>query len=194
VSSPQTQLVPCDSCGLPSTPDHIRDRLARLELATRYRPVHISTLLICEAAPQNIEDELYAWERQSGSPESREYLGSLLAAAGASPDKSPAEQLAEFQRLGFYLARLVECPLTAPEPPAGLASRFGPTLIKRIQLSYKPRRIALLAPVPSGLPELLASNGLGAALINAGQGIAIPNGSAPHEISAIRALLKPPSQ
>jgi hypothetical protein len=194
VSSPQTQLVICDSCGLPATSDHIRDRLARLELATRYRPVHISTLLVCAAAPQHIEDELYARERQSSSSESRTYLDSLLAAAGVSLEKSPAEQLTEFQRLGFYLARLVECPLGTTRPPADLARRYGPTLVKRIQLSYKPRRIALLDPVPTGLPELLAAAGFGDALIKSGEGIAIPDKSDSREVSVLRALLKPPSQ
>ena len=191
--APNSQPIPCDSCGLPATPDHIRDRLARLELATRYRPVHISTLLVCAAAPQRIEDELYSWERQSASPESREFVQSLLAAAGVSPDKSPAEQLAEFQHLGFYLARLLECPLATAEPPADLANRHGPTLIKRIQLSYKPRRIALLDPVPQGLAELLASAGFGDALINSGKGIAIPGARNSQQLSAVRAILNPTS-
>ena len=193
MSTPQTQRVLCDSCGLPATPDHIRDRLARLEFATRYRPVHISTLLVCAAAPQRAEDELYSWERQSASPDVREYHQSLLASAGVSPDKTPAEQLAEFQHLGFYLARLVECPLAAAEPPADLAHRHGPTLIKRIQLSYKPRRIALLDPVPQGLADLLASAGLHDALINSGKGIAIPGVRDSQQLSAARAILNPPS-
>ena len=193
MSSPQTQFVPCDSCGLPATPAHIRDRLARLELATRYRPVHISTLLVCAAAPPRIEDDLYSWERQSASPESREYLQSLLAAAGVSSDKSPAEQLAEFQHLGFYLSRLVECPLATTEPPADLAQRYGSTLIKRIQLSYKPRRIAILDPVPQGLSELLTTAGLADALINSGKGIAIPATRDSQVLSAVRAILNPPS-
>jgi hypothetical protein len=193
VSSPQTQGVLCDSCGLPATPEHIRDRLARLELATRYRPVHISTLLVCATAPQRAGDDLYALERQSASQESREYLQSLLAASGVSPEKSPAEQLAEFQHLGFYLSRLLECPLDSIQPPADLAQRHGPTLIKRIQLSYKPRRIALLDPVPQGLAELLASAGFGDALINSGKGIAIPDDLDSRGISVLRTLLKPPS-
>lgn len=172
--SAEPRPISCDSCGLSASPQHIADRLARLQLATRYRPVHISTLLICTAPSARIEDELYSWENNAASPDSRSYLASLLSCAGIAPEKSPAEQLAEFQRLGFYLARLVECPLDPPAKQANLALRYGPTLIKRIQLSYKPRRIALLDPVAPGLAEALIAAGLRDSLVNAGQGIVIP--------------------
>ena len=189
--SAQAQPIACDSCGLPASPEHIAARLARLELATRYRPVHISTLLVCTSPPARIEDDLYSWERNAASLDSRSYLASLLACAGVSAEKSPAEQLAEFQRLGFYLARLVECPVDPHADMDGLAKRYGPTLIKRIQLSYKPRRIALLDPVAPRLAELLLPQ-FGNLLVNSGQGIAIS--SSPHDsftISEVRAVLAP---
>ena len=176
--SAEPRPIACDSCGLPASPLHIADRLARLQLATRYRPVHISTLLICTAPPARLEDDLYAWERQAASTESRSYLASLLACTGIAAEKSPAEQLAEFQRLGFYLARLVECPLQSSAKQADLAQRFGPTLLKRIQLSYKPRRIALLDPAAPGLVDVLIAAGLRDSLANAGQGIVIPENAA----------------
>jgi hypothetical protein len=34
----------CDGCGQPATPEHIAERIHRLELATRYRPIHIQVL------------------------------------------------------------------------------------------------------------------------------------------------------
>lgn len=186
--SAQVQPIPCDSCGLPANPQHIADRLARLELATRYRPVHISTLLVCTAPPARLEDDLYAWERNSASTEARKSLASLLACAGISPAKSPADQLAEFQRLGFYLAHLVECPLDFSAPHTNLAKTYGPTLAKRIQFSYKPRRVAILDPVPEGLPEILASADLADLLVNGGQGIAIPSANNSADVQKVRAL------
>ena len=186
--SAQAQPISCDSCGLPANPQHIADRIARLELATRYRPVHITTLLVCTASPARIEDDLYSWERQSAAPGSRAFLSSLLACAGVSPQKSPTDQLAEFQRLGFYLAHLAECPLNSSALHTNLAKSYGPTLVKRIQFSYKPRRVALLDPVPEGLPEILASANLGDLLVNGGQGIAIPSSNNSADVQKVRAL------
>ncbi|HET9400710.1 MAG TPA: hypothetical protein VFO34_07145 [Candidatus Acidoferrales bacterium] len=190
--SAQTQPISCDSCGLPASPEHIAARLARLELATRYRPVHISTLLVCTAPPTRVEDDLYSWESNAASSASRSYLASLLACAGVAREKSPADQLAEFQRLGFYLARLVECPLDPHARTDDLARRYGPTLIKRIQLSYKPRHVALLGPVAPGLKELLLPQ-LENLLVNAGQGIVMPAPSSAAAVSEIRAVLSPAS-
>lgn len=187
--SAQAQPILCDSCGLSASPEHIAARLARLELATRYRPVHISTLLVCTAPPARIEDDLYSWENNAASPESRSYLASLLACAGISLEKSPADQLAEFQRIGFYLTRLVECPLDPRADVGDLAKRYGPTLIRRIQLSYKPRRVALLDPVAPGLTGLLHSQ-LENLMLNSGQGIAIPSSSSDFAaVAHVHALL-----
>src|SRR5207249_10650226 len=37
--------LPCDGCGQAASAEHIARRLRRLEWATRFRPVHIHTLL-----------------------------------------------------------------------------------------------------------------------------------------------------
>lgn len=173
--TPQTgQLVKCDSCGAPAAPEHIRARLARLELASRYRPIHIALLLICTAPPAEINDDLYAWERQEASVEAREYLEGLFLSVGIGAEKSPSERMAEFQRRGIYLARLVECPLPAGAPLEIISAKAANTMLIRITQSYKPARIALLAPVAAGLAEALRAAGFDEKLIAGGKGIEIP--------------------
>src|SRR5215467_8497277 len=50
----------CDGCGQMGSPEHIARRLRRLEWATRYRPVHIQTLLLAGIAPGEDAEFLYA--------------------------------------------------------------------------------------------------------------------------------------
>lgn len=165
--------------------------MARLELATRYRPVHIGLLLVCAAPPASPADDLYAWELQQAGAEAREYLEGLLQVVGVSREKSPAEQLAEFQHLGAYLARLVECPLPQAASLEPLAAQYGPTLVKRITFSYKPRQVALLSPVPPGLPEILRGAGFGDQLAASGRGIDVPAPDDAAAIARVRASLTP---
>ena len=184
----------CDSCGEPVSPEHIRERLARLELATRYRPVHIGLLLVCTAPPASLTDDLYAWDQQAASPEARTYLEGLLECVTTGTASSPGAQLAELQRRGVYLSRLVECFLNQETPITamsveGLAARYGPVLIKRIAYSYKPRQIALLFPNAPGLASLLRNAGFGPQLIAEGQGIEIPSPGDVPGIARVRALL-----
>ncbi len=53
-SSPlNSTALRCDGCGQLASPEHIARRLQRLEWTTRFRPVHIGTLLLGATAPQN---------------------------------------------------------------------------------------------------------------------------------------------
>lgn len=193
---PVKSPILCDSCGQPASPEHIRERLARLQLATRFRPVHISLLLVCTAPPANLADDLYAWDQQSAGREARTYIEGLFNLVAPSPTNNSALQLAEFQRRGVYLASLVECPLPAGPPDSrnvadsqDLAARYGPVLVKRIAHSYKPRQIALLSPMAPGLAHLLRTAGFGPRLIADGQGIEVPSPDDAVGIARIRALL-----
>jgi hypothetical protein len=181
--------IPCDSCGLPASPDHIQQRMARLELATRHRPFHIGLLLVSTAPPADFDDDIYAWEQQSASPEAHAYIQSLLACVGVAPEKNPTAQLAELQHRGVYIARLVECPLPESAPTEDLATKYGPTLVKRIAYSYKPRQIGLLAPVAPGLAELIRASEFGERLIADGKGIQIPALSDAAGLAAVRKIL-----
>ena len=192
VSSQAPAPILCDSCGQRASPEHIRMRLARLELATRYRPVHIALLLVCTAPPASIDDDLYAWGRQKASREAAEYLEGLLQSVGIGTDRSPVERLDEFQRKGIYLARLAECALAPDAKLEDVVSRLAGVLVKRITQSYKPARIALLAPVVPDLAETLREAGLGEKLIAGGQGIEVPSPGDGAGIRGLRLLFESP--
>src|ERR1700685_3227105 len=103
---PGGQRMPvCDSCGARVDDAHIRQRIERLELATRFRPVHISVLLIDAAPPARFEDYFYraTSEPSERSPESRAYFDELARTAGVGqvPVVSEEAALTEFQRRGF---------------------------------------------------------------------------------------------
>ena len=51
--------LPCDGCGLPASPEHIAERVRRLELSTRFRPVHMGVLFVALAPPVRPEDDFY---------------------------------------------------------------------------------------------------------------------------------------
>jgi hypothetical protein len=140
----------CDACGVESDDRHIRERIERLELATRFRPIHIQALVIDSAPPARIEDYFYraTKDRSVRSNGSRQYFDALVSLNGAINDSESDEgvSLAEFQHRGMFLTYAVECPI-ADEGQLGVAlRRFGPTLLKRVQISYRPKVVALLGP------------------------------------------------
>jgi hypothetical protein len=139
----------CDGCGAQVDDAHIRQRIERLELATRYRPVHISVLLIDAAPPARPEDYFY---RAPASPSDRssagrEYFDALLNSAGVDARAQPNEEtaLAEFQRRGFFLIGAVECALANPLGAQKAIEHVAPTLLRRVKISYKPKSIAMLS-------------------------------------------------
>jgi hypothetical protein len=142
----------CDGCGQVASPGHMARRLQRLEWTTRYRPVHIGTLLLGAVAPQHDSEFLYSppggWDGEARI---------LLAAAGLTTEgKSPEATLAEFQRGGFFLTHVLECPLEngeAANTQQLLAARL-PAVLTRIRRSLKPKR---LAPISLQLEEFLAA-------------------------------------
>jgi len=178
--------VLCDGCGLPATPEHIAQRIRRLELATRFRPLHMGVLFLGEAPPPRLEDYFYFCE---GGPAasalghaglSRVLFESLLTGVGieVQAGKSKESCLAEFQKRGFFFADLMECPRetiapdvgqeTARERASRLAHRYGPTLVKRIRFSYKPKHVVLLPTLVQDLIPMFEQAGLGDLLLNQG--------------------------
>ncbi|HEY6466819.1 MAG TPA: hypothetical protein VIY69_12550 [Candidatus Acidoferrales bacterium] len=127
----------CDGCGATVDAEHIRQRIERLELATRYRPVHIQTLLVGAVPPTNNEDYLYAAEKAGDN----------------------------LQRSGIFLIYAVECPLPEAADASDAVRGASPTLIKRVQFSYKPKSIVLFSPATSGLIPALRGAGFGEHLI-----------------------------
>jgi hypothetical protein len=154
-------MAVCDGCGAKTDEDHVRRRVERLELATRYRPVHIKVLLIDGAPPPRLEDFFYqpAKRRSERSVASRMYFDELVKCAGISvgPDLQEEAALADFQRRGFFLASAVECPLEDLPDPQGALRRLAPTVMKRVQTSYKP---AYIVPISLPTKELIRLFGL----------------------------------
>jgi len=159
----------CDGCGAQVDDAHIRRRIERLELATRFRPIHISVLLIDAAPPARLEDFFYraASERSERSPASREYFDELVKCASAvpGPGMSEAAALAEFQRRGLFLVGAVECSLEGQSNPEKAVERAAPTILRRVNVSYKPKFVALLSPLTQALAPMFQANGWGDRLI-----------------------------
>jgi hypothetical protein len=158
-----TDLLVCDGCGQCAAPGHIARRLLRLEWTTRYRPVHIGALLLGSVSPLAEEDFLYAGKFQGEA-------GRCLEALGIStPGKSSETVLSEFQRGGFFLTHVLECPLETTEAePASyqslLAERVSQVLT-RLRRSLKPKRVVLISDSLAPLAARLSSAELGCPVI-----------------------------
>jgi len=133
--------LPCDGCGQAATAEHIARRLQRLEWTTRYRPVHVHTLLLGAFSPLRDEEFLY---RSDG--EFRGEAAQILEAVGISPAGKTRDAVhAEFQRAGFFLTHVSECPLEDERNlkggiQAALKKRLA-AVATRIRRSLKPKRV-----------------------------------------------------
>jgi hypothetical protein len=150
----------CDGCGAQVDEAHIRRRIERLELATRFRPIHIQVLVL-DAAPSSAQEDYFYRAASSvpRSPESQKFFDEITKCIGPSLDKSQTEEstLAEFQRRGFYLAYAVECPVETPEQLAAV-TRLAPTVLLRLNASYKPKFVAPISAVLQPVISLLENN------------------------------------
>jgi len=158
-------LLPCDGCGQIATPEHIGRRLQRLEWTTRYRPVHIHTLLLGGASPHEDKDFLY-----SPSGEFHGEAGGLLEVAGLSAAGKTAEAVhLEFQRAGFFLTHVLECAVEvgSRDGPklASLLEQRLPVVAIRIRRSLKPKRVVLMSRVLETLVDKIALLQLGCPLV-----------------------------
>jgi hypothetical protein len=138
----------CDGCGATVDDAHIRARIERLEMATRYRPIHIQVLILDAAPFARAEDFFYraTADRSERSAESRAYFDALIQCTGESPSRfsREADALAEFQKQGLFLTNVVECPAGANLDEA--LGRCARSVLNRIEFSYKPKHVALISP------------------------------------------------
>jgi hypothetical protein len=159
----------CDGCGAQVDDAHIRQRIERLELATRFRPVHISVLLIDAAPPARFEDYFYSASANGSerSPASRAYFNALVRCAGVTHAAQGNEEtaLAEFQRHGLFLIGAIECALEHHPNPLKAVESAGASLLRRVKVSYKPKSIAFLSASTQPLVSMFEENGWGAKLI-----------------------------
>ena len=150
--------VPCDGCGRAASPEHIARRLQRLEWTTRFRPVHIQTLLLGAFSPREDKDFLY-----SPSEEFHGEAAQLLEALGIAMAGKAADAVhAEFQKGGYFLTHVLECPQgidgeNDAETTGLLGKRLDP-VARRIRRSLKPKRVVLisqgLAPIAAKIAAL----------------------------------------
>lgn len=131
----------CDGCGQMASAEHIARRLQRLEWTTRYRPVHINTLFLGAFSPQDQKDFLYA---PGGEFQGEAAL--LLKAVGISTAGKATDAVhAEFQRAGFFLTHVLECPMegasSLPAEVQGALKARLPALATRVRRSLKPKRV-----------------------------------------------------
>lgn len=154
-----TNSVSCDGCGQAVAGEHTARRLQRLEWATRYRPVHIGTLLLGAISPQSDTEFLYAGKFQGEAARVLEAAG--IAYAG----KSAEAVLAEFQRGGYFLAYVLECPLDDTGGGAasveGLLGRQITAVQARIRRSLKPKRVVPISGHVMQVTSRLTSEELG---------------------------------
>ena len=149
--------LPCDGCGQIASTEHIARRLQRLEWATRYRPVHIHTLFLGSASPQKQEEFLY-----SPNGEFQGEAARLLEAAGVSTAGKTAEAVhAEFQRAGFFLTYVLECPVENESVPTSALSLLMEqrltAVAARIRRSLKPKRVVLISRALETILEKIAA-------------------------------------
>jgi hypothetical protein len=162
VSMRASELI-CDGCGQTAAEEHIARRLKRLEHMTRYRPVHVRALFLGAVAPETDAGYLYSAENEIRG-EGRALLQALdIDAAGLSVEAA----LGEFQRRGYLLTYVLECPLNR-----GTALKLGelleariPLAIRRIRRSYQPKRLVLLGEELDSFQAKLAREELQAELI-----------------------------
>jgi len=143
----------CDGCGQTASAEHVARRLKRLEWTTRSRPVHINTLFLGAFSPRDEKDFLYA---PGGEFQGEAAL--LLDALGISTAGKAAEAVhAEFQRAGFFLTHILECPLEDDGSlQTALKNRLA-AVATRVRRSLKPKRVmAVTAELALVLDDILA--------------------------------------
>jgi hypothetical protein len=152
--------LPCDGCGQLASAEHIARRLQRLEWATRFRPIHIQALLLAASAPETDSDFLYSPDLAFTGQ-----AGILLSALGISTKGKPSEEiLADFQKRGFVLAHVLECPLepsTGPDEAHALLEHHLPQALTRIRRSLKPKRALVVSPDLKPFVPQLSESALG---------------------------------
>lgn len=154
-------LMRCDGCGQAASPEHIAKRLQRLEWSTRFRPLHINALLLGAFPPENDSEFLYA------APDTfhGEAIRLLDALGEPYSGKSANAVLVDFQRRGFFLVHVLECP-----PSAGASGRAAmqavleerlPSLFTRVRRSLKPRRVVIVSSILEPLTGRFVEGNLG---------------------------------
>lgn len=153
----------CDGCGAAVDAAHVQQRIRRLELATRFRPLHIHTLLLLDAPPAEPADDFYASGESSPSEAAGAFFQAVARAAGVGREgKSREEVLAGLQRAGVYVAYAMECPVSKNADGAESGASAIEKLILRVRFSYKPKHVIAVGGELRGVVAALTEAGLAA--------------------------------
>jgi hypothetical protein len=159
------KAIQCDGCGQAASAEHLAARFRRLEWATRYRPIHVNTLVLGDVAPADDAEFVY-----SDAQPFRGEAARLLRVAGIDPAEKSAEEIHhEFQRAGFFVAHVLDCPVDK-EAASGanvheLIAKRLPATFTRIRRSIKPKRLVLLGATLDRFVENFRREELGGSLI-----------------------------
>jgi|SRR6516165_4467622 hypothetical protein len=179
----------CDGCGQLASPDHFARRLRRLEWTTRYRPVHIQALFLGAIAPEGESSFLYCPEGHFIGE-----AGDLLDALQIHREGKSAEiVLTEFQKRGFLLTHVLECPLAPGQTGLSAEEFLGrqlPAAIARIRRSLKPKRVVLISDELNLVAAKLREVDLGCPVFASKTGSFLLKGNAGTDLATFRRVLE----
>jgi hypothetical protein len=158
----------CEGCGARVDDAHILRRKERLDLAARFRPTQIKTLLLNAAPPALEADYFYraASDRATRSVAARIYFEGLIKCMGpASSQIDELRCLNDFRQRGFFLIHAVECPIENPGELHNAMRRLAPTVVKRVQYSLLPTYIVPISKPTQDLIRLFGLIGWGDRLV-----------------------------
>ena len=182
-----SMLLTCDGCGQPAAPEHIARRLRRLEWATRFRPLHIQTLLLGGISPRDDDEFLYN-PSASIKGEARVVLDAVQISSEGKPREAV---LAEFQKLGLMLTHVLECPVDDITDSREVIEKHLLAVVARIRRSLKPKRVLLLSADLEHLADQLRRTDLGCPILPASDGTFLPSRTPREvEVQAFRAALE----
>jgi hypothetical protein len=158
----------CEGCGARVDDAHILRRKQRIDLAMRFRPIQIKTLLLNSAPPALDADYFYraAPDRAVRSVAARISFEELVKCSGpASSQIDEARCLTDFRDRGFFLIHAVDCPIENPGELHNAMRRLAPTVVKRVQYSLQPTYIVPISKPTQDLIRLFGLIGWGDRLV-----------------------------
>lgn len=169
-------MIVCDGCGQAADQEHITRRLRRLEKMTRFRPIHVQALFLGAVSPQADGEHLYSVENEFRGEGAALLRALEIETAGRSVEAT----LAEFQRRGYLLTHVLECPVEYGDAAvfrSAMEQRIAATMA-RIRRSFKPKRVVLLGEELEPFVARFKAADLGAELLLSDGGQPFPLSSA----------------
>jgi hypothetical protein len=155
------RTLPCDGCGQLASSEHIARRLHRLELTTRYRPIHLQAVFLGAESPELEAEFLYGAEA-TFQGEAADLLRALnIESAGRATDAV----LLEFQKKGYLLTHVLECAGEHGGVVTESLKRKLPSVLKRLRTSLRPKRVVVFSAAMVPLVPDLRSAQVGAEVL-----------------------------